>query len=59
MSDQLSSFTGADGEADDVADCVGIMGRLADEFRPDTDEEDDSPVFGEAGYTGESMGYAQ
>lgn len=37
LSDQLSSFTGADGEPDDVADAVSILGRLADEFVPGED----------------------
>lgn len=50
--DQLSSFTGADGAEDDVADCFGILGRLADEFRPGDEHDDYDPVLGSAGYPG-------
>jgi len=52
LSDQLSSFTGADGEPDDVADAVSILGRLADEFRPGEDCDDQGPVLGSAGFDG-------
>lgn len=51
MCDQLASFTGADGEADDIADAFSIMGRLADEFRPGEDAETYEPTF-EGGYDG-------
>ena len=37
LSDQLESFTGADGEPDDIADAASILGRLADEFVPGED----------------------
>lgn len=37
MTDQLVSFTGADGDTDDIVDCVGVLGRLADEFYPEED----------------------
>ncbi len=50
VGDQLSAFTGADGEADDVADCMGIMGRLADEFRPGEDKEEYESVTGDSGH---------
>ena len=50
MSDQLASFTGADGEQDDIADAVAILGRLADEFKPGEDIVDQDPVLGAAGY---------
>jgi hypothetical protein len=53
LSDQLASFTGADGEQDDIADAVSILGRLADEFVPGEDAQDQDPVAGVGGYTGE------
>lgn len=37
--DQLASFTGQGG-TDDIADCFGELGRLADEFYPDEDAEE-------------------
>lgn len=41
VTEQLASFTGAGGsETDDIADCFGILGRLADEFYPEEDAED-------------------
>lgn len=44
--DQLTSFTGSGGsESDDIADCVGVLGRLADEFYPDEAVDDFRPVF--------------
>lgn len=55
--DQLASFTGIDGEPDDLADCFSILGRLADEFKPGEDRDDDSPVLGAAGYSGIEGGY--
>lgn len=42
--DQLSGFTGMGG-VDDIADCFGVLGRLADEFYPDEDSEEFEPVF--------------
>ncbi len=52
--DQLAAFTGADGAEDDIADCFGILGRLADEFRPGDDEGPgaNEPVFGSQGFEG-------
>lgn len=50
MADQLSSFTGEEGAEDDIADCFGILGRLADDFNPREDREDDMPILGSAGY---------
>jgi hypothetical protein len=54
FSDQLAMFTGADGESDDIADAVSILGRLADEFVPGEDAapEDYEPTLGAAGYDG-------
>jgi hypothetical protein len=53
LSDQLASFTGADGEQDDIADAVAILGRLADEFKPGEDVDDtQEPVEGVGGYEG-------
>ena len=49
---QLASFTGEDGMEDDVADAVGILGRLADEFAPGDDSDGYEPVLGNAGYGG-------
>ena len=51
MCDQLAAFTGADGEPDDVADTVAILGRLADEFRPGEDREEDEAQLGSPGYS--------
>lgn len=50
LSNQLESFTGADGEPDDIADCLSILGRLADEFRPDPAGDDHLPLLGASGY---------
>lgn len=61
LSDQLSSFTGADGEPDDIADAVSILGRLADEFVPGEDvimAESEMPSFGATGYGDGGMGGA-
>ena len=49
---QLASFTGVDGEPDDVADSVSILGRLADEFRPGEDQYENDPILGADGYDG-------
>lgn len=52
LTDQLSSFTGADGEPDDIADAVGILGRLADEYVPGADPNvEEMPELGAAGYS--------
>lgn len=46
VTDQLSGFSGGGGsEVDDIADCFGILGRLADEFYPDEDVDDFEPVY--------------
>lgn len=55
LCDQLASFTGADGEPDDLADAVSILGRLADEFRPGEDTDDFEPTLGSGGYSRESL----
>ncbi len=55
LCDQLASFTGADGESDDLADAVAILGRLADEFRPCEDVDDGEPVY-VPGYGGSGGG---
>lgn len=52
MADQLSAFTGEDGNQDDIADCFGILGRIADEFMPGTQHDDCDPVLGSSGYLG-------
>lgn len=52
--DQLSSFTGEEGAEDDVADCFGILGRLADEFKPGERYQDPfDPILGAIGYVGD------
>ena len=56
MADQLSSFTGEEGAEDDIADCFGILGRLADEFKPGEDRDGYDGVLGSAGYVGEVFG---
>lgn len=49
--DQLASFTGEDGNEDDIADCFGILGRLADEFKPgDRYRDEYEPTLGAVGY---------
>ena len=58
LSDQLAAFTGADGEPDDIADAVGILGRLADEFVPGEDTMESDPVLGATGYASEVYGGA-
>ena len=49
MAEQLASFTGEDGAEDDMADCFGILGRLADEFRPGDQHNDYDPAPDTAG----------
>lgn len=56
LSDQLAAFSGADGEEDDIADAVAILGRLADEFTPGEDADTYEPVMGSVGYDG-NMGW--
>jgi phage terminase large subunit-like protein len=47
--DRLSGFTGADDQQDDIPDCFGILGRLADELKPGDVEEIDEPLLAEPG----------
>lgn len=56
MADQLSGFTGEEGAEDDIADCFGILGRLADEFNPGEDADPYESVLGAAGYSSEMYG---
>lgn len=57
LSDQLASFTGADGEPDDLADAMAILGRLADEFRPGEAAQDENPWCESGGYYGIDGGW--
>ena len=57
LSDQLAAFTGADGEQDDMADAVAILGRLADEFKPGEDVEDYEPMTSVGGYNAADGGW--
>lgn len=51
--DQLASFTGVEGAEDDIADCFGILGRVADEFQSgELAEEENLPQLGSGGYPG-------
>ncbi len=61
MEDQLRTFSGADGAEDDIADCFGILGRLADEFAPGEDEvvELYEPMLGSVGYVGQMYDYIE
>lgn len=52
LCNQLAAFTGADCEQDDIADAVGILGRLADEFVPSTDDSGYEPELVTEGYLG-------
>lgn len=52
MADQLSSFNGEEGAEDDIADCFGILGRLADEFCSGDMGDDYEPLFSDQGHTG-------
>lgn len=57
FTDQLESFTGEDGNEDDIADCMGILGRLADELKPGEDTSNDlDPILGAPGYDGGTWG---
>lgn len=56
MADQLSSFTGEEGAEDDIADCFGILGRLADEYAAGDVHDDYDPVLGSPGYGSEDEG---
>lgn len=49
--DQLASFTGMGG-TDDIADCFGELGRLANEFYPDEDVEEFDAVSTSGYYPG-------
>lgn len=53
LSDQLAAFRGVDGEPDDIADTVSLLGRLADEFKPGEDQDDLEPILGAGGYASE------
>jgi hypothetical protein len=53
VADQLSAFTGEEGAEDDVADCFGILGRLADEFKPGEQADEYEPMLGASGYDSE------
>lgn len=57
VADQLRSFSGEEGGEDDVADCFGILGRLADEFTPGTETAEDTyePQLGSGGYATADM----
>lgn len=56
--DQLGAFTGGgESEEDDIADCFGILGRLADEFCPGEDRDGYEPVLGSAGYSPANGGW--
>lgn len=48
--DQLSVFSGEEGNDDDIADCFGILGRLADEYSPDEDQDEDESMLGAPGF---------
>lgn len=52
VADQLKAFTGEEGAEDDVADCFGILGRLADEYSAGSVQDDYEPALGSAGYDG-------
>lgn len=57
MCDQLTSFSGAEGAEDDIADCFGILGRMADEFAPgEAYDENEEPILGATGYAGDVYG---
>lgn len=51
VTEQLTSFTGTSG-TDDIADCFGVLGRLADEFYPDEVEEDYESSYSSGYYPG-------
>lgn len=55
LCDHLAAFTGIDGEPDDLADAMAILGRLADEFRPGEDADDQEPMLGSEGYNSEGV----
>ncbi len=57
MADQLSAFTGEEGAEDDIADCFGILGRLADEFTPGEDRDEDDAVLVTDGYNPAEGGF--
>lgn len=55
MADQLAAFTGEEGAEDDIADCFGILGRLADEFKPGEDRNEDVATLGAMGYDNKGL----
>lgn len=55
LSDQLAAFTGVDGNPDDIADCVGILGRLADEFVPQDPGDEYESVLGAEGWSNQEV----
>ena len=52
MDEQLRTFTGEEGAEDDIVDCFGILGRLADEFVPGTEEDGYESSLGSDGWSG-------
>lgn len=52
MEHQLTAFTGADGAQDDIADCFGILGRLADEFKVGEETLEAEPMLVLPGFDG-------
>lgn len=52
VADQLAAFTGEEGAEDDIADCFGILGRLADEYAPGDEHDDYESELGSTGYIG-------
>lgn len=53
VADQLSGFTGEEGAEDDIADCFGILGRIADEFSGNVIEDGMESILGAPGYVGD------
>jgi hypothetical protein len=50
--EQLRTFTGVEGAEDDIVDCIGILGRLANDWYPAEEyEEDYEPLLGSGGYS--------
>lgn len=47
--DQLASFTGEEGAEDDIADCFGILGRIADDYKPGDGSDEYESALGAAG----------
>ncbi len=57
VADQLTSFSGEEGAEDDVADCFGILGRIADEWYPAEDRDEVDPILGAKGFDPDAGGY--